>query len=142
MQYRELGRTGWKVSTISFGAWAIGGGWGTVDDKISSAAIARRPRRKFHRHGRVYGDGRAAAGKPGARKRGRFTHGHKGREATQSLPGHNRENLVAFVEQSLKNLGVGQSICCSFVPANDVTFGRKSSRCWKTWSGRNCGTTA
>jgi aryl-alcohol dehydrogenase-like predicted oxidoreductase len=30
MQYRELGRTGWKVSTISFGAWAIGGTWGNV----------------------------------------------------------------------------------------------------------------
>jgi aryl-alcohol dehydrogenase-like predicted oxidoreductase len=25
MKYRELGRTGWKVSEISFGAWAIGG---------------------------------------------------------------------------------------------------------------------
>ena len=28
MQYRSLGRTGWKVSEISFGAWAIGGSWG------------------------------------------------------------------------------------------------------------------
>jgi aryl-alcohol dehydrogenase-like predicted oxidoreductase len=25
MQYREIGRTGWKVSAVSFGAWAIGG---------------------------------------------------------------------------------------------------------------------
>ena len=33
MQTRELGRTGWKVSAISFGAWAIGGTWGKVDDK-------------------------------------------------------------------------------------------------------------
>src|SRR4051794_6219551 len=39
MQYRELGRTGWKVSDISFGAWAIGGSWGTVDDKDSLAAL-------------------------------------------------------------------------------------------------------
>jgi len=23
MKYRELGRTGWKVSEISFGAWVI-----------------------------------------------------------------------------------------------------------------------
>ncbi len=30
MQYRPLGRTGWNVSAISFGAWAIGGSWGTV----------------------------------------------------------------------------------------------------------------
>ena len=36
MQYREFGRTGWKVSEISFGAWAIGGNWGQVsaDDAI------------------------------------------------------------------------------------------------------------
>ena len=32
MQYRELGRTGWQVSEVSFGAWAIGGSWGTVDE--------------------------------------------------------------------------------------------------------------
>ena len=32
MQYRELGRTGWKVSAFSFGAWAIGGTWGEVAD--------------------------------------------------------------------------------------------------------------
>jgi aryl-alcohol dehydrogenase-like predicted oxidoreductase len=25
MQYREIGRTGWKVSAVSFGAWTIGG---------------------------------------------------------------------------------------------------------------------
>jgi aryl-alcohol dehydrogenase-like predicted oxidoreductase len=41
MQYRELGRTGWKVSAISFGAWAIGGDWGDVDDKESLAALNR-----------------------------------------------------------------------------------------------------
>ena len=39
MQYRELGRTGWKVSAISFGAWAIGGTWGQVDDSESIAAL-------------------------------------------------------------------------------------------------------
>ena len=41
MQYRELGRTGWKVSTISFGAWAIGGTWGNVQDEESLAALNR-----------------------------------------------------------------------------------------------------
>ena len=39
MNYRELGRTGWKVSDISFGAWAIGGSWGSVDDGESLAAL-------------------------------------------------------------------------------------------------------
>src|ERR1035437_1787196 len=39
MNYRDLGRTGWKVSEISFGAWAIGGSWGSVDDTESLAAL-------------------------------------------------------------------------------------------------------
>ena len=41
MQYRELGRTGWQVSTVSFGAWAIGGTWGSVDDRESLDALRR-----------------------------------------------------------------------------------------------------
>lgn len=41
MNYRELGRTGWKVSEISFGAWAIGSFWGKVDDNETLAALHR-----------------------------------------------------------------------------------------------------
>ncbi|MEO6259702.1 MAG: aldo/keto reductase [Thermoanaerobaculia bacterium] len=50
MQYRELGRTGIRVSTIGFGAWAIGGpveiagtpvGWGKTSDDESLTAIRR-----------------------------------------------------------------------------------------------------
>ena len=41
MEYRELGRTGWSVSAISFGTWAIGSAWGEVDDKESIAALNR-----------------------------------------------------------------------------------------------------
>src|SRR5450755_4574854 len=39
MHYRALGRTGWNVSEISFGAWAIGGFWGDVSDAESMAAL-------------------------------------------------------------------------------------------------------
>src|SRR6516162_7291412 len=39
MNYRSLGRTGWKVSEISFGAWAIGGAWGDVSDADAMAAL-------------------------------------------------------------------------------------------------------
>ena len=61
MQYRELGRTGWKVSEISFGAWAIGGAWGDVDDKESLAALNRAIELgvNFIDTADVYGDGRS-----------------------------------------------------------------------------------
>jgi aryl-alcohol dehydrogenase-like predicted oxidoreductase len=39
MRYRALGRTGWQVSEVSFGAWAIGGAWGQVSDDESLAAL-------------------------------------------------------------------------------------------------------
>ncbi|MFN8373790.1 MAG: aldo/keto reductase, partial [Anaerolineae bacterium] len=39
MQYRQLGRTDMRVASISFGAWAIGGTWGDVDDNTSLAAL-------------------------------------------------------------------------------------------------------
>ncbi|MBV8831302.1 MAG: aldo/keto reductase, partial [Acidobacteriaceae bacterium] len=39
MHHRKLGRTGFEVSEISFGAWAIGGDWGNVDDSQSLAAL-------------------------------------------------------------------------------------------------------
>ena len=42
MEYRELGRTGLKISTIGMGCWAIGGdAWGPVDDRHSTVAIER-----------------------------------------------------------------------------------------------------
>ena len=39
MKYRNLGRTGMKVSEIGFGAWAIGGGWGPQEDEESLKAL-------------------------------------------------------------------------------------------------------
>ena len=61
MQYRELGRTGYKVSTISFGAWAIGGAWGSVEDNDSLAALHRSLDLgvNFFDTADVYGDGRS-----------------------------------------------------------------------------------
>lgn len=41
MKYRTFGRLGWQVSEIGFGAWAIGGGWGTQRDEESLAALHR-----------------------------------------------------------------------------------------------------
>jgi aryl-alcohol dehydrogenase-like predicted oxidoreductase len=39
MEYRAFGRTGWQVSAVSFGAWAIGSAWGEVDDRESLRAL-------------------------------------------------------------------------------------------------------
>src|SRR4051794_17346894 len=42
MQYRTFGATGWKVSEIGFGGWALGGGaWGHQDDGESLKALRR-----------------------------------------------------------------------------------------------------
>src|ERR1700692_215749 len=59
MQYRELGRTGWKVSDISFGAWAIGGAWGNVSDDESLVALQQAIDCgvNFINTADVYGDG-------------------------------------------------------------------------------------
>ena len=40
MQYTKLGKRGPKISTIGFGAWAIGGmNWGPTDDEVSIRAL-------------------------------------------------------------------------------------------------------
>lgn len=61
MNYRELGRTGWRVSAVSFGAWAIGGTWGTVsdDDSMSALRSALDSGVNFFDTADVYGDGEA-----------------------------------------------------------------------------------
>ena len=61
MNYRKLGRTGWSISEISFGAWAIGGTWGNVDDKASLEALhtALDLGVNFFDTADVYGDGRS-----------------------------------------------------------------------------------
>ena len=110
MQYRELGRTGWKVSSISFGGWAIGGTWGPVDDSESLAALHRAAELgvNFFDTSDRYGDGRSERllarfrredGEPIyiATKVGRRLNPHV-------AEGYNRDNLTAFVERSLVNL--------------------------------------
>jgi aryl-alcohol dehydrogenase-like predicted oxidoreductase len=110
MQYRQLGRTGWKVSSVSFGAWAIGGTWGPVDDAESLAALQRAVELgvNFFDTADVYGDGRSERLLAQLRRQNRETI-HIATKAGRRLDphvaaGYNRENLTAFVERSLKNL--------------------------------------
>jgi len=111
MNYRPLGRTGWEVSEISFGAWAIGGSWGEVDDEESLRTLHRAidDGVNFIDTADVYGDGRSErliahlrAERPTdeiivATKAGR-------RLSPHNASGYNRENLTRFVERSLTNL--------------------------------------
>jgi len=110
MQYRELGRTGWKVSAVSFGAWAIGGTWGTVQDKDSLAALQRALDLGVNLFDTadVYGDGRSEQLLARLRRERRepfYVATKAGRRLDpHTADGYNRANLTAFVERSLKNL--------------------------------------
>jgi aryl-alcohol dehydrogenase-like predicted oxidoreductase len=112
MKYRELGRTGWKVSTVSFGAWAIGGSWGGVRDEESLAALHRALDLgvNFFDTADVYGDGhseRLIARLRCERKEPFHVATKAGRRLEPHVAdGYNRANLTAFVERSLKNLEV------------------------------------
>jgi aryl-alcohol dehydrogenase-like predicted oxidoreductase len=111
MQYRELGRTGWKVADISFGAWAIGSAWGEVDDNESVAALHRALDLgvNFIDTADVYGDGHSERlvaqlkrDRPGeeiivATKAGR-------RQMQHSADGYNAQNLNDWVDRSRENL--------------------------------------
>jgi aryl-alcohol dehydrogenase-like predicted oxidoreductase len=110
MNYRSLGRTGWKVSEISFGAWAIGGAWGNVDDSESLAALhaALDGGVTFFDTADVYGDGRSERllAKLRKERKERFYIATKAgrRLPAQTTEGYNRKNLTEFVDRSLKNL--------------------------------------
>jgi aryl-alcohol dehydrogenase-like predicted oxidoreductase len=110
MEYRPLGRTGWNVSSISFGAWAIGGTWGAVDDRESLAALNRALDRgvNFFDTADVYGDGHSEKLLARLRRERRDPFYIATKAGKRLKPfvaeGFNRENLTAFVERSLKNL--------------------------------------
>ena len=113
MNYRALGETGMRVSEISLGTWAFGGDWGTVGEDDAYAALNRAIDLgvNFLDTADVYGDGRSERliarllqDRPNdeifvATKAGRRLDPH-------TAEGYNAENLTAFVERSLKNLGV------------------------------------
>ncbi len=110
MNYRELGRTGWKVSDISFGAWAIGGAWGNVSDEESLAALnqAIDSGVNFIDTADVYGDGRSErliAQLKKSRKEEIVVATKAGRRLPkQTVEGYSRDNLNAWIDRSLKNL--------------------------------------
>ena len=112
MKYRQLGKTGFEVSEVSFGGWAIGGTWGDVEDEQSMAALEEAVNQgiNFFDTADVYGDGRSERLMAKLRKEtdeeiyiatkaGRRLNPH-------TAEGYNKENLNKFVDRSLKNLDV------------------------------------
>lgn len=110
MEYRQLGSTGLKVSSISFGAWAIGGSWGEVSEAQAMTALhaALDAGTNFFDTADVYGDGRSERllaqlrrerSEPFvvATKAGR-------RLPSQTVAGYSSENLRGWIERSLHNL--------------------------------------
>jgi len=118
MKYRDLGRTGWKVSEVSFGAWAIGGAWGKVDDSESIAALNKAIDMgvNFIDTADVYGDGHSEQLIANVLK-GRRETIHVATKAGRRLDphtadGYNARNLTSFIERSLRNL---QTDCLDLV---------------------------
>ena len=112
MNYRELGRTGWRVSTVSFGAWAIGSAWGAVDTGDSLRALHRAVDLgvNFFDTADVYGDGhseRLLAQLKRERDEEIIVATKAGRRLDPHVAdGYNAQNLSQFIERSLKNLAV------------------------------------
>src|ERR1017187_2730491 len=110
MKYRSLGRTPWKISEISFGAWAIGSAWGPVDDSESLAA----PHKaidcgvNFIDTADVYGLGhseRLIARLKRERKEEIVVATKAGRRLSpHTAAGYSLQNLTGFVEDSLTTL--------------------------------------
>jgi len=111
MEYRPLGRTGMNVSAVSFGAWAIGGTWGPVEDSESIRALhaAVDAGVNFIDTADVYGDGRSERLVARLRRERPGDTIHVATKAGRRLPrqtpeGYSRENLSSFLERSLRNL--------------------------------------
>lgn len=110
MQYRALGRTGWQVSEVSFGAWAIGADWGNVSEEDALSALYKSIDMgvNFIDTADVYGDGRSErliARVLKERKEKVVVATKMGRRLSpHTADGYNQENFSQFIERSLKNL--------------------------------------
>ncbi len=109
MEYRELGRTGWKVSSIGLGTWAMGGGtWGDVDDGESLGTLDRALDLgvNFFDTADAYGS-EPLLGKLRRRRSEPFYIATKmGMGVNPDPGGYTRENLTMFADDSLRALGV------------------------------------
>nr|MBT6353499.1 aldo/keto reductase [Pelagibacteraceae bacterium] len=112
MKYRNFSNTGWKVSEIGLGCWAIGSEWGDVSELDAKETLKTSLDNgvNFFDTADVYGDGRSErfVGKLlkstsekiyVASKAGKRLNPH-------NAEGYNLKNIESFIDRSLLNLGV------------------------------------
>ena len=112
MQYRDFSNTGWKVSEIGLGCWAIGSEWGdvTATDAREVLKASLDNGVNFFDTADVYGDGRSEKFvgeliKSTSEKI--FVATKAGRRLNPHTPeGYNLKNIEKFIDRSLTNLGV------------------------------------
>ncbi|RYG22264.1 aldo/keto reductase [bacterium] len=112
MNYRTLGKTGWSVSDVSFGAWAVGGTWGPTDDQESLAAMNRAIDLGVNLFDTadVYGDGHSEQllrTLLKERKEEVKVLTKAGRRLNPHVAeGYTPENIETFIDRSRENLGM------------------------------------
>ncbi|HWA72451.1 MAG TPA: aldo/keto reductase [Polyangiaceae bacterium] len=110
MRYRPLGRTGFDVSAIGFGAWAIGGSWGPVHDEESLSTLRRALELgvNFFDTADVYGDGHSEQLLARLRREQKQPFRVATKVGRRSNPhvasAYTRKSLTAYVERCLTNL--------------------------------------
>lgn len=107
MEYRELGRTGWKVSAVSLGTWAMGSLWGPVSSNESMSALNRALDLgvNFFDTADVYGSEPLLGQLRKQRKDPFYIATKLGMGVNPDAQGYNRRNITAFTDNSLRNLG-------------------------------------
>ena len=111
MKQRRLGGTGYQVSEVGFGSWALGSEWGEVSEADAMGALhaALDAGVTFFDTADVYGDGRSEkylARLRRERPREAFIVATKAgrRLPEQTVEGYSDANLRSWVERSLVNL--------------------------------------
>jgi aryl-alcohol dehydrogenase-like predicted oxidoreductase len=115
MNYRKLGKTGWKVSEIGLGTWQVGGGWGKPFDPKTAEEILHASFDQginFVDTADVYDAGLSeyAVGKAVKERSEKIYIATKCGRRIQphTNEGYTPERLRKYVEDSLRNLGIEQ----------------------------------
>lgn len=104
MEYRELGRTGWKVSAVSTGTWPMG----SLNEGELLAAFTKALDLgvNFFDTADVYGSEHLLGKLRKSRREPFYVATKMGMQVNPDPRGYTRRNMVAFVEGSLRQLQV------------------------------------